>query len=250
MNRVVRIEYPEKSIALILMEDKQESNMLTTELCDGVRAAFAEINKNDDLRVVIVTGFDTYFCSGATKESLIDLSGGQGDFMQEHNIFNCPINCDLPTIAAVQGHAIGGGLAFACAFDFVIFSLESIFCANFMKFGFTPGMAATYNVPRCFGEKLGNEMLLSARNYKGQELKERSPELMVYHRKQVLAEALSLARTFSDKTLTSIKILKQHLVQPIKQKLPEVIKAELYMHTKTITSLETKERIAHLFNEK
>lgn len=111
-------------------------------------------------------------------------------------------------------------------------------------------MAATYNVPRCFGEKLGSEMLFSARNYRGQELKDRNPSLVVYERKDVLEKALELARSFSDKTLTSTKILKQHLIGSVKKKLPEIVKAEVLMHAQTITSPETQARISKLFGDK
>lgn len=250
MDKVVRIEYPDKAIALIIMEDKEHQNMLTPKLIEEIREAFSFIKRNDDLRAVVVTGFDTYFCCGSDKEGLARLTNGESDFTQQYNIFDCPIDCELPTIAAVQGHAIGGGLAFACTFDFFILSLESIFNANFMKYGFTPGMAATYNLPRCFGEKLGNEMLFSARNYKGQELKERNPSLPIYERKLVLEKALELARSFSENTRTSTKILKEHLVAPIKQRMPEILKSEVWMHAQTITSSEVKERISLLFDKK
>jgi len=138
MSKVVRIEYPEKEIALIIMEDKEHGNMLTPALIGDVRDAFSEIRMNDELRVVVVTGFATYFCCGSTKEGLDYLTTGKSDFTKMYNIFECPIECDLPTIAAVQGHAIGGGLAFVCAFDFCILSLESICNANFMKIWIYP----------------------------------------------------------------------------------------------------------------
>ena len=76
-------------------------------------------------------------------------------------------------ISAMQGHALGGGLAFGCFADIIVMGVECIYSANFMKYGFTPGMGATYIIPRKFGEVLGTEMLLTAKNYYGSELKER-----------------------------------------------------------------------------
>ena len=54
------------------------------------------------------------------------------------------LDCKIPTIAAMQGHALGGGLAFGCYADLIILAEECFYSANFMNHGFTPGMGATY----------------------------------------------------------------------------------------------------------
>lgn len=88
---------------------------------------------------------------------------------------------------------------------------ECIYSANFMKYGFTPGMGATYIIPKRFGETLGNEMLLTARNYYGAELKKRSAPVKIVSKKDMISVAMGMARGLADKPLLPLKILKKYL---------------------------------------
>lgn len=245
MNKVITLEYPEPTIALMTMADRNSKNTFSEEFKEGVKWAFQEINENHELKVVIATGYDKFFCCGGTFEELLELTDGKKTFL-DSDFFTLPLKCGLPTIAAIQGHAIGGGLAFTCLFDYLILSNESYYHANFMKMGFTPGMGATYTIPKKFGTELGQEMLFTAKKYSGKDLKERNPSLSVYPRKQVLEKALELAHHFSDKTHQSIKLLKNCYSETLKATLDEVLKKEVAMHTLTLCTDEAKKRIKAL----
>ena len=103
-----------------------------------------------------------------------------------------PLDCKIPVIAAMQGHAIGGGFSLGLFADFVLLSRESIYTASFMKYGFTPGFGSTYIFPKKLGTVLGSEMLLTARKYRGEELKKRGASFEVYPRAEVLEIILLL----------------------------------------------------------
>ena len=131
--------------------------------------------------------------------------------------------------------------------DFVILSRESVYTTNFMKYGFTPGMGATYIIPKKLGISLGEELLLNAGNYRGADLEKRGVPFPVYARSEVPGQALQLARQIAEKPRLSLMTLTAHLVAPVRQELPAIIAQEVAMHDQTFHQPEVKERIIPLF---
>ncbi len=169
---VVRLSW-EGAVAVVTMDDPGGRNTfssgLTSGLVDSVESAVADPRT----RAVLVEGRPELFCAGGTQRELINFAQGNGSFDTD-DFFRVFARCPLPVIASVQGHAIGGGLVLALYADFAVFSERSLYAANFMRYGFTPGMGATHLFPTRFGRELGTEMLFSARNYRGAELRERA----------------------------------------------------------------------------
>lgn len=248
MNEVIKIEYPEQSICQITMEDKNSRNTFSVQFMEGIKRAYQEIKNNKKIKVVVTTGYENFFCCGGTQAMLLELTQGKKTFA-DLEFFMLPFDCEILTIAAAQGHAFGGGLSFTCLHDFLVLATESYYSANFMNYGFTPGMGATFTIPRRFGKELGKEMLFSARDYSGKELHQRNSELTIVPREQVLSTALKLAHELNEKTMDSIKLLKRHFYEQIKKELAMAIHDELMMHAKSITSDEAKTRIDALFQK-
>ncbi|MDK8181882.1 polyketide synthase [Paenibacillus sp. UMB4589-SE434] len=243
---IVQMKEIEPGIMLLQMEDREYKNMLTPDMTASLQAAFRLIGADARCRAVIWTGYDSYFSSGGTKEGLLSIHAGQAVFT-DASVFQLSLECPVPVIAAMQGHAIGGGLSMGLFADFVVLSRESVYTANYMKYGFTPGMGATFIMPYKLGYSLGSEMLLTGSAYRGGELERRGVPFPVVPRGDVLAEALELARNMALKPRASLLTLKHHLTRAIREQLSEVIQQEIEMHEQTIHQAEVKERITQLF---
>lgn len=243
---VVSLHELEEDIVQVTMEDRVNKNTFSDELTVGLIEAFKVIKQSSKYKVVILTGYDNYFCSGGTKEGLISLHEGKEVFTDK-SLYSLPLNCEIPVISAMQGHGIGGGFAMGLFADFVVLGRECIYNANFMKYGFTPGFGATYILPIKLGFSLGEEMLLNAENFRGVQLEQRGVPFPVVPKKEVLSYAYELARQVAEKPRYSLITLKNHLVEPHRQKLLEIIEKELIMHEKTFHQKEVKERITRLF---
>lgn len=236
----------EPGIVQLTMQDREHKNTFSMELITALIGAFRDIKNDARYRVVILTGYDTYFCSGGTQQALTMLHEGKGKFSDE-SLYSLPLECEIPVIAAMQGHGIGGGFVFGLFADFVVLSRESVYTTNFMKYGFTPGMGATYVVPQKLGISLAQEMLLSARNFRGEELARRGVPFPVMPRVEVLSYARQLARDIAEKPRTSLITLKSHLVRASREQLLAVIDQEVAMHEITFHQPEVKDRIERLF---
>ena len=154
------------------MEDRDAKNMFSDAFIEGVREVFAHIEQTPAYKVVILTGYDSYFASGGTKESLLAIQAGKARFT-DSKIFQLPLDCRLPVIAAMQGHGIGAGWSLGMFADLVLLSEESRYVSPYMDYGFTPGAGATLILAEKIGQDLARESLLTAQPYTGRELKER-----------------------------------------------------------------------------
>lgn len=246
MQKVVELTELDNAIIQIKMQDRESKNTFSTALTEGLMEAFHSIKHNTKYKVVILTGYDTYFASGGTQDQLMALSDGNSKF-SDFDLYSLSLNCPIPVISAMQGHGIGGGFAMGLFADFVVMSRESIYTTNFMKYGFTPGMGATYILPEKLGIVLAEEMLLTAKNYRGEELQARGIPFPVLPREKVMEYAYDLAKTLAEKPRISLVTLKDHLVAKLRKSLPEVIAKEVMMHETTFTQPEVKERIKTLF---
>ena len=245
---VVELREVEPGIVQLTMQDRVHKNTFSQELIRDLIQSFATIHANSNYKVVILTGYDTYFATGGTQEGLLAIHEGKAEF-SDTNIYSLPLECKIPVIAAMQGHGIGGGFVMGIFSDFVILSRESIYTTNFMKYGFTPGMGATYILSKKLGNSLAEELLITAGNYRGAELERRGIPFPVLLRREVLAYAHQLARQVAEKPRISLITLKDHLVGPHRDQLPGIIQQEILMHKKTFHQPEVKERIMTLFGK-
>jgi polyketide biosynthesis enoyl-CoA hydratase PksI len=158
-------------------------------------------------------------------------------------LYQLPLQCPIPVISAMQGHGIGGGFVLGLFADFIIFSRESRYTTNFMQYGFTPGMGATYIVPEKLGVVLGHEMLFTANRYRGVDLEKRGLSIPILPRTEVLAHAINLARNLCAKPRLSLVTLKSHLVREHRERIPEITEQEVKMHDITFHQREVVEKI-------
>jgi polyketide biosynthesis enoyl-CoA hydratase PksI len=243
---VVELQPIEPHILQIKMQDRVSKNTFSLALTQGLMEAFAQACRDPDCKVVILTGYDNYFASGGTREALLSLSEGQGAFT-DHDLYSLALRCPVPVISAMQGHGIGGGFVLGLFSDMVVLSRESIYTANFMRYGFTPGMGATCVLPQKLGIPFAMEMMLSASNYRGEELQQRGIPFPVLPRDQVMPHAVELARTLAEKPRHSLVTLKEHLNAPLREALPGMVAQEVAMHAVTFAQPEVKSRISSLF---
>ncbi len=246
MAEVVHLHRHGSAIAVIEMADREGRNTFTRALVAGLGVALRRIAADRAIKVVVIHGYDSIFCAGGTQEELLTLAEHKVTF-DVHDFYRVLLDCPLPVISAMQGHALGGGLVFGLYADLVVLSQESIYSANYMKYGFTPGMGSTLVLPMKFGTVLATEMLFSARGYHGGTLRERGVGIPVVPRAETVATALKLAEDLADKPDVSLRLLKQAMNHRLLLDLPDVIAREKAMHQATFAQPDVIDRINQRF---
>jgi|LSQX01.2.fsa_nt_gb 3-oxoacyl-(acyl-carrier-protein) synthase/enoyl-CoA hydratase/carnithine racemase/NADP-dependent 3-hydroxy acid dehydrogenase YdfG/acyl carrier protein len=237
-----------ENIAIVTMNDKENRNMFTTELHLGLLKAFMKIEQDPNIKGVIITGYDNVFCMGGTQEQLDNISSSLTDCSDTEFAYRGLLECKVPVIAAIQGHAMGGGLVLGLFADIVIMAKECVYSVNFTQYGFTPGVGATYIVKEKMGAALSSEMMFTAKSYTGNELKERGANFIFSDAKDVFNEALSLAKTLSKKPRETLEVLKTELAERTLRILPSIIRSEISMHRKVFSKIDAHQNIEKYFN--
>jgi polyketide biosynthesis enoyl-CoA hydratase PksI len=237
----------EGHIASVVMADRDSRNTFSQQLVSGLLNVFGSIAKDDTIKVVVLQGYDTYFCCGGSQDELLRICDGEAVFT-DGEVYDLLLRCDVPVIAAMQGHALGGGLALGSYADMIVIGRQCLYSANFMKYGFTPGFGSTYILPKKFGATLGREMLFTAKTYYGDELKERGADVKVVDRPEVVATAMKLAAELATKPRRALTLLKAHMNRDIQRELAAFVSRELEMHQLTISQPEVRERIKQLYH--
>jgi enoyl-CoA hydratase/carnithine racemase len=121
-------------------------------------------------KVIILEGGSTYFSAGGSRDLLVGPDARDAVPQLVADIPRILLEVPLPVIAAAAGHALGGGFAMALCADLLLLGEESLYGANFVSLGFTPGMGSTVLLADVVGEPLARELLFTGRLMKGREL--------------------------------------------------------------------------------
>lgn len=148
----------ENHIALITVNDPERRNAVTAEISAGLRAAVDGAEANTDVHALIVTGAGKAFCAGADLTALGEAT--EDGLRTIYDGFLAVANCALPTIAAVNGAAVGAGLNLALAADVRITGPAALFDPRFQKLGIHPGGGATWMLQRAVGVQAARASLL------------------------------------------------------------------------------------------
>ncbi|MCK4698667.1 MAG: enoyl-CoA hydratase/isomerase family protein [Dehalococcoidia bacterium] len=159
----------EGHIATITMNRPETMNALNIQMLQEMVAAIDEIARNDDVRVVVLTGAGRVFCSGADISEGGKASGLSGTPVEmHHNVRNSYQKValglqrlDKPTIAMVNGAAVGAGCDFAFACDMRVGSEKARFRNGFVRVGLIPGGGGTWLYTRLMGLGRGLEFLFT-----------------------------------------------------------------------------------------
>ena len=169
MNYETIIIKKEEHIATITMNRPDKMNALNTRMLQEMVAAIDEIARDDDVRVVVLTGAGRVFCSGADISEGGKASGLSGTPVEmHHNVRNSYQKVALglqrlekPTIAMVNGAAVGAGCDFAFACDMRVGSEKARFRNGFVRVGLIPGGGGTWLYTRLMGLGRGLEFLFT-----------------------------------------------------------------------------------------
>lgn len=148
----------EDRVALLTVNDPEHRNAVTFEISAALREAVDAVEANPDVHAVIVTGAGKAFCAGANLSALG--SATEDGLLKIYDGFLAVANCALPTIAAVNGAAVGAGLNLALAADVRIAGAAALFDPRFQKLGIHPGGGATWMLQRAIGPQAARASLL------------------------------------------------------------------------------------------
>jgi enoyl-CoA hydratase len=148
-------------VALITLNDPARRNAISAELSAALICEMDVLESRNDVSAVVITGAPPAFCAGARVEDLMAVRDGDHQLLQTiYDAFLRVAHSTLPTVAAVNGPAVGAGLNLALACDVRVAGYAARFDTRFMKLGLHPGGGHTWMLSRAVGWQTSSAMLL------------------------------------------------------------------------------------------
>jgi|LSQX01.1.fsa_nt_gb enoyl-CoA hydratase len=197
-------------ICILTINRPEMNNKLSIQAMNELVTALKQAEKDDDCKVVILTGQGDYFCNGGElgdyrKQDSMQIRRFGDSFIALHTTIS---GLAKPVIAAVQGHALGGGFNLVEACDLAVASEEAEFGVPEINSGLAPMMALT-GVIRTLGRKGAMELSLLGTSISAHKAKDIGLVNWVCPKDQVLEQAIETATKLADFNSTAISLCKK-----------------------------------------
>lgn len=166
------ILYEEKEkIGFLTLNKPEVLNALDAQVLEEIDEVLDRIEKENSIQVLILTGAGRAFAAGADigAQSVLDMEGGRAWGRRGSAIFRKLELFPIPTIAAVNGFALGGGCELAMACDMILASSKAKFGQPEVGLGITPGFSGTQRLPRLVGKVKAMELILTGEMIRADE---------------------------------------------------------------------------------
>ena len=170
----LRLERPSAGVAVLTLDNPDQRNAMSDEMTSSWVAAVDELAADRTVRVVVVTGAGSAFCSGGNTSWIASEPDATVDELRErmlpfYRAWLSIRRLEVPTIAAVNGAAIGAGLCLALACDIRYAATGAKLGVPFVRLGMHAGMAGTFLLPDVVGPAHARDLLLTGRTVDADE---------------------------------------------------------------------------------
>jgi enoyl-CoA hydratase len=234
-------EQKEPLIALIELNRPKELNALNKQLMEEVRDALQALDKNDQVRVIIITGNEQAFAAGADIKQMADKSAIDMLLIDQFSTWDQIRKTKKPIIAAVSGFALGGGCEFAMTCDMIIASETAKFGQPEIKIGTIPGAGGTQRLTRAIGKAKSMELILTGRFLSAEEAHYYGLVNKVVPKEMYMHEALQLAKEIAQLSPVAVQLAKEAVNRSFETHLDEGLAFERKNFYLTFASEDQKE---------
>jgi len=232
----------EDNIAVVEINRPKALNALNNQLLLELITVFELIAISADVKALIITGSGRAFIAGADiseLQKIEDSFAGRDAAMTGQNIFNALAALPIPTIAAINGFALGGGLELALACDLRVASPEARMGLPEVSLGLIPGYGGTQRLPRLIGQGRALDLILTGRHVKADE----ALQLGLINRiaDDALEAAKDLAKTIIKNSPLALGLAKESVVRGLDTSLSQGLEIEADIFGMVTTTNDMKE---------
>ncbi len=220
-------------IATLTLNRPEERNAMTPAMGEEVAAACREASARAELRAMIVTGAGSAFAAGGKFDFIEDVTKLPAEERRHrmkwfYRLFLAVAEVPVPTIAAINGHAIGAGLCFPLACDLRIAAEGAKLGLNFVTLGLHPGMGGSFLLPRLVGVARAADLILTGRLVDATEAREIGLVSEVLPADRLLARAHELATTIARNAPIAVRQAKESIYRNLEVTLDAALEREAF----------------------
>ena len=240
-------------VCQITLNRPEGRNAMAPEMLQTFQEVIDEVKSDREIRCVIITGSGASFCSGADfRSGILD----HGDALPHEASFGIYrpfltiLDVEVPVIAAMNGHAIGGGFGLGLVCDLRVANREARYGANFARLGLHSGMAISYLLPRITSVPRAAELLFTGRVFSGEQAAEMGIANYAVEPDQVLPRARELAAEIAACAPVAVRMMKRSLYRGLNWDPRTAGELEAHAQSRTLEMQDAKEGVAALLEKR
>ena len=236
-----------ENIGVLTINRPQRMNAISNELTSELKKFLDEIENDDELRVLVITGAgDKAFVAGADISELVDRDAliGRRVSRQRQEIFSRIENLHVPAIAAINGYALGGGLELALACSIRVCSDKAQFGAPEVKLGIIPGDGGTQRLPRLVGLGRAMEMILTGDFIDAEEAYRIGLVNKIVPHEELMEKAMELAKKIASRPPLAVRYAKETVNRSLEGSTVSGFALESFLHALSCTTEDKKEGVS------
>ena len=230
-------------VAVITMNRPEALNALNDQVLRDLDAVLDQVEENEEILTVVLTGSGRSFVAGADIGQMSQLTAAQAKAfgVLGNRVFLKLENLSKPTIAAVNGFALGGGCELSMACDIRLASEKAKFGQPEVGLGITPGFSGTQRLPRRVGIAKAKELIFSGKTIGAQEAKEIGLVNAVYAPEELMNGAVAMAKSFMVNAPIAVKYAKACIDRGMQMDIDDGIAVENELFAMCFATEDQKE---------
>jgi enoyl-CoA hydratase/carnithine racemase len=165
----VIVDHPAEGVARLTLNRPHVRNALSMSVRESLATHFTVLGADSGVRVIILTGGPAVFAAGADIRDMVERGAAEMMLRRTHEHWQAIARCPKPIIAAVNGHALGGGCELAMHCDLIVAGENASFGQPEIRVGIMPGAGGTQRLTRAVGKWQAMRMLLTGKPVSGKE---------------------------------------------------------------------------------
>ncbi|MEB2289107.1 MAG: enoyl-CoA hydratase-related protein [Anaerolineae bacterium] len=240
----ILVEKPADGVGLVRLNEPRTFNALTGPLMNELMSALAELDRDESVRCLVITGTAKVFAAGADIHEMAQAT--PVEMMEKAFIARWERLRALhkPVIAAVSGYALGGGCELALACDMIVASETAIFGQPEVNLGVIPGAGGTQRLTRTVGKALAMEMCLNDRRLTAAEAERFGLVNRVAPVETYLEEAIALATQIAARAPVALRMVKEAINMALETPLTSGLAYERNLFYALFATHDQKEGMA------
>ena len=226
MDAILLEERPAEGVAVLRLNRPAVLNALNLALRRALAEAFTRLDADTSVKVIILAGGERAFCAGADLHEYVDATPPEIIERQMDRLWGAISACRKPVIAAVRGHALGGGCELAMHADIIVAGQGASFGQPEVKIGIMPGGGATQRLTRAVGKFAAMKMLLGGEAITAEEAAAMGPVSEWVADDAVEPRALHLAEQMAALPPLSLRFIKEAVLQSMNGDLDSGLRFE------------------------
>lgn len=240
-------------VAIATINRPKALNALNSEVLADLNELVDTVNADSDIYALVLTGSgEKAFVAGADIGEMSTLTKAEGEAFGKkgNDVFRKIETMPIPTIAAVNGFALGGGCELSMACDIRLCADTAVFGQPETGLGITPGFGGTQRLARLIGPGMAKQLIYSARNIKADEALRVGLVNAVYPAEELMAAAEKLAATIAKNAPIAVRACKKAINDGLQVDMDQALVVEEKLFGSCFETYDQQEGMANFLRKK